>query len=130
MMGPTTMRKKTETLDLKQVIVIRRDLKMSVGKIVAQGCHASQGATEIVMTRNPQYFLGWKKSGRTKIVLGVDSFTEMDHLIQSAIMMGMDLEVIYDAGRTEVAEGTLTAIAIGPAPTNMIDKITGSLKLL
>ena len=42
---------------------------------------------------------------------------------------GLVAESIRDAGRTQVAAGTRTVCAIGPAPAKLIDSITGHLKL-
>lgn len=35
-----------------------------------------------------------------------------------------------DAGRTQIAAGSLTVLAIGPAPVKEVDAVTGHLKLL
>lgn len=38
--------------------------------------------------------------------------------------------VVVDAGRTQIAAGSRTVLAIGPAPKTLVDQITGHLKLL
>lgn len=52
-------------------------------------------------------------------------------LIQAqAISLGVVAEVIADAGKTQIAPGSHTVLGIGPAPASVIDKLTGSLRLL
>ena len=48
----------------------------------------------------------------------------------TAISLGLVAEVIQDAGRTQIASGSHTVLGIGPAPKSVIDRVTGSLKLL
>lgn len=43
--------------------------------------------------------------------------------------MGLVACSIQDAGRTQISAGSRTVLAIGPGPKNLIDEITGSLKL-
>jgi peptidyl-tRNA hydrolase len=38
-------------------------------------------------------------------------------------------KLVLDAGRTQVAAGSKTVLAVGPAPKTKIDTITGNLKL-
>jgi peptidyl-tRNA hydrolase len=43
---------------------------------------------------------------------------------------GLPAYLVTDAGRTQIAAGSKTVLAIGPAPKSRIDQITGSLSLL
>ena len=64
------------------------------------------------------------------MILGVDDEKELLKLRQDAEDAGLVVAIIADAGRTELAPGTVTAVGIGPADEEKIDKITGHLKLI
>ncbi len=53
----------------------------------------------------------------------------MLQLQKEARAQGMIACSIQDAGRTQIAAGSRTVLAIGPGPKSLIDKITGHLKL-
>lgn len=72
----------------------------------------------------------WERQGQMKVALQVKSEDELEVLQAQAISLGVTAEVIADAGRTQIASGSHTVLGIGPAPKSVIDKITGSLKLL
>lgn len=113
---------------LKQVLIIRKDLGMRKGKMIAQGAHASVNA---VFKAHKGIVTNWMLHGSTKIAVSVDSEKELDEIYKSAIDAGLVTAFIVDKGTTEF-QGipTATAVAIGPAPSQEIDKITGDLKLL
>ncbi|MEM2500900.1 MAG: aminoacyl-tRNA hydrolase, partial [Candidatus Bathyarchaeia archaeon] len=67
--------------------------------------------------------------GQCKIVLRVNSEAELLDLERKAREMGLPTALISDMGLTELEPGTITALGIGPAPSNVIDRITGSLPL-
>lgn len=146
--------------DVKQVIVVRKDLNMRKGKIAAQASHASLGAllkmftkelcTSFVYDKNLQTYTRysvqfendsildkWLNGIFTKVVVSVDSEAELD-LVYDTIQAYNETAdekipcvMIEDAGLTEFhGVKTKTCVGIGPFNANIIDNFTGNLKLL
>ena len=129
----------------KQVIVLRKDLKMRKGKMIAQGAHASMaailkgrsasleaeaGANRVVIETTPD-MQAWLDGRFTKIAVSVDSEEELVAVYERAVAAGVPCALIRDAGKTEFGgQPTLTACAVGPAQPEDVDPITGGLKLL
>lgn len=67
----------------------------------------------------------WKRTGCAKIALKVPTEEMFLNIEKEAAKQGFDPYVVADAGRTQIAAGSLTVLAIGPAPVSRIDKITG-----
>ncbi len=111
-------------------ILLRTDLKMSRGKMVAQGAHAAVAAALICKDQKPDVFYSWYTQGAAKIALKVNSEAEMIELVKKADSLGLITYIVEDMGLTEVPPGTKTAAAIGPGPESKIDQVTGKLKLL
>ena len=114
----------------KQVIVVRADLKMSVGKTAAQVGHAAVSAAEEARVRHPDWWGEWMREGQCKVVVRVDGEGELRRLMKEAEELGLPTALIRDRGLTEVKPGTVTCLGIGPAPSRLIDKVTGNLPLL
>jgi PTH2 family peptidyl-tRNA hydrolase len=114
----------------KMVILMRNDLKMSKGKIAAQAAHAAVGCTLSSQKKDKKNSDAWLAGGQAKIVLRVDSEKDLFEYKEIAEAQGLTTSIICDAGRTEIAPGTYTCLGIGPAPVEIIDKITGMLKML
>jgi len=112
---------------MKQVIVVREDLKMSSGKVAAQACHASlaayRRADKISKTR-------WDVEGEKVVVVKCKDIRELMALKDKAKELRLSWATVQDAGHTEVEPGTVTALGIGPDKDEIIDKITGHLKPL
>lgn len=115
-------------------IVVRRDLNMRKGKMIAQGAHASMAAIldykHEVMDND--YIKQWLNNSFTKICVSVNSEKELLDIFNAANLLdNLPCALIKDNGTTEFGGvKTYTAIAIGPGPIDLIDKITGDLKLL
>lgn len=111
----------------KQMIILRNDLDMSVGKKCVQCCHASLGAYK---KTNKSVIKKWESKGQKKVILEVNSEKELLELFERAKKEKISSFLVEDAGLTELEPGDITALAIGPDDENKINKITGSLKLL
>ena len=116
----------------KQVIVMRHDLKMRLGKQVAQGSHASMKVIlDCPSDQMTQAMREWISGTFTKICVRCHSEAELLDLHTKAVAAGLPCSLILDAGRTEFGGvPTHTCIAIGPAYPDEIDPITGKLELL
>ena len=115
----------------KMVIVVRKDLNMSIGKTSAQVAHAALGAYKLSLKNSSDKVANWENfSGQAKIVLGVGNEKELLEIKEKADKNGLITCLIHDAGRTEVSPNTATCCAIGPDTIQKIDEITGKLKLL
>lgn len=133
----------------KQVIVMRTDLKMRKGKMIAQGAHASM---KVFFDRIPEGFslsfpegfervqipiavsgpmFAWMFGIFTKVCVRVESEADLLEVYERAKASHIPCALITDAGKTEFnGVPTKTCCAIGPAMPSEIDPITGNLKLL
>lgn len=117
--------------EVKQILVVNTDLKMTVGKIAAQVAHASVAST--LDSLLDERTLEWLQGSHTKVILKA-SRSEMDRLLSRL----MDSEppitwhAVYDEGRTEITEGSLTTLGLQPLRQSDIDKFkeTNLLRLL
>jgi PTH2 family peptidyl-tRNA hydrolase len=117
-------------MEFKQVIVVRTDLKMSLGKTAAQVAHASHSAAEIAREKYCDWYLKWRGEGQKKVVVKVASEAEIIELYKKIKGNKIPFYIVNDAGLTELPPGTTTTFGVGPAPDNVIDRYTGQLKLL
>ena len=114
----------------KMVIVVRTDLKMSTGKMVAQACHAAVSASEQAKKSHTKHWRRWRDEGAKKVALEAESLEELNELSVEAEKLDIVYVLIQDAGHTEVPPGTVTCLAIGPDQEHRVDKVTGKLPLL
>ncbi len=112
---------------MKQVIVLRTDLDMSRGKLVAQACHASLGAYRNV---DESVRSQWEAEGATKIAVKATGEDQIMELFKQARSMNIGAYVVKDAGETELSPGTVTALGVGPDTGETVDKVTKELPLL
>ncbi|MFB6087543.1 MAG: peptidyl-tRNA hydrolase Pth2 [Haloarculaceae archaeon] len=111
---------------MKQAIVARADLGMGEGKLAAQVAHASLMAYENAGRRDKSE---WKGSGQKKVVLKATSESQLFELADEAEREGIAHAIVRDAGHTQLDPGTVTALAVGPAPDDVVDRVTGDLSL-
>ena len=143
-------------MSVKQVIVMRDDLNMRKGKMIAQGAHASMKSLidggqksskperyethNGMSTTHRRHFIEIELNGPTKewldgsfakICVRVSSEDALLAIDSKARRAGIQVALIQDAGKTEFHNvPTYTCLALGPDDSDKIDKITGELKLL
>ncbi len=117
-------------MEYKQVIVVRKDLGMGSGKIAAQVAHAAVLGVETTKTKNHSWVNNWFKMGQAKIVVKVNSLEELKKVERHARNLDLPVCEIQDKGLTQIDPGTITCLGIGPAPYDLVDKVTLNLKLL
>lgn len=111
----------------KQVIVVNKSLGMSQGKLAAQVAHASI----LSMFEAPEGIVcGWLDNSYPKIVLQVETTQDLFDLQEKANELKLPSALVIDEGRTELSNGSITCLGIGPATKELIDEVTGKLRLL
>lgn len=124
---------------VKQVIVMRHDLKMRRGKQIAQGAHASMSFLRARMREWGHTSLGnctaperaWLTESFAKVCCRVDSEAELMEIYEEASAAGLEVHLITDSGKTEFrGQPTRTCLAIGPDESEKINAVTGHLQLL
>lgn len=115
------------TREFKQVIVVNTELALPRGKLAAQVAHAAVAA---YVEAAPKAQAAWLSAGMPKIVLKATDEAALRELCAEAQSAGLPVALIEDAGRTVVAEGTVTCLGIGPATAAELEPLTGELKLL
>ncbi len=114
----------------KMVIVARRDLELSKGKLAAQVGHAAVECVLKAQKYAKDDLADWLGHGAMKAVVKVPNEKEFYPLKQAAERAGLCTALITDAGHTEIPAGTVTVLGIGPGPEALVDKVTGHLGLL
>lgn len=137
----------------KQMIVMRRDLKMRKGKIAAQAGHACVEAVLMALAREgrlsnvevtpddswvylvddgsePSPLTDWFGAGVAKVCVYVDSEDALLDLAKRGREQGFLCALVRDAGHTEFhGEPTYTCLAFEPLYPEQIDPLTGELPL-
>ena len=125
---------------VKQIIVMRKDLNMSKGKMVTQGAHASIAFLTNKMKDNlsnpealwwvnlSQAEKEWVYGTFFKVCVGVNDEKELLDIGYNAVAKGLSVKYIEETGGFD--KPTLTCLAIGPDYSSVIDPITKHLKLL
>lgn len=143
----------------KQMIVMRRDLKMRKGKIAAQSGHACVEAVLMALAREGRLqdvrvnedgswvyleerrrlfgaapertpLADWFAAGVAKVCVYVDSEEDLLDLAARGRELGFAVALVRDAGHTEFhGEPTFTCLAFEPLYPEQIDPLTGELPL-
>ena len=115
--------------EYKMVIAARKDLSLSCGKLAVQVAHAAVEAAFKAKKDKSKWLASWRREGEKKVVVKVFDKEELLSLKENARREGIPVHLVTDAGQTEIPPGTMTCLAVGPAPSNLVDKVTGHLAM-
>tara|TARA_B100000287_G_C20527920_1_gene739636 strand:+ start:333 stop:683 length:351 start_codon:yes stop_codon:yes gene_type:complete len=115
-------------MSFKMAILVRSDIKMSKGKVLAQVGHSMVDATVKAYTKTTLFYK-WQQDGEKIVVLKVPNEKTLDTIMEIAARKKVHNGVVVDAGLTEVSPGTKTVGYVGPDYDTKIDKLVGQLKL-
>jgi len=117
-------------VERKLVIAVRGDLKLSRGKLAAQVAHAAVSCALRAQKHDRREFRNWFDEGQRKVTVRCPDESSLHTLQADARAAGLTTGLVRDAGRTELAAGTITCLGIGPAGEAELDRLTGNLPLL
>ncbi|KAF5312050.1 hypothetical protein D9619_003340 [Psilocybe cf. subviscida] len=112
------------TEQCKMVLIVRTDLKMAPGTIATQ---LSVRCYKALTAKNPKLLRHWEFTGQAKIALKGKSEDQLLEL--QAIAKSLNLCARVATSR-ELGDNVRTVLAIGPAPVNLVNEVTGKLRLL
>lgn len=110
--------------EIVQYILVRDDLDMSVGKLMAQSGHAAEKTCNLVRTTatgfstSGPWIRQWDENDYPKIVLAVDSEKELLKRYEALVKGGFICFLVRDVGRNEIAPSP-TALGIEPMPRHI-----------
>ncbi len=116
--------------EIKQAIIVRKDLNLGTGKLAAQVAHASLMSYFKAEKTDEKIAKEWLDTGEKKIVLKVDDEKALRKLHEAFKYKGFPCALVTDAGLTQIPPGTVTALGVGPWKASEINFFTSSLKLL
>jgi PTH2 family peptidyl-tRNA hydrolase len=102
---------------------------MSLGKLISQACHAAVEASELAKKSTHKVWVKWRDESAKKVILEVNSLEKLTELAERAEKLEVVKVLIVDRGLTEIPPNTTTALGIGPGKNEIVDKVTGNLKL-
>lgn len=115
--------------EYKLVLVVNNELKMGKGKVAAQCAHAAVSAVHRLSLKDPDMLYQWHICGQPKVVVKTESAQSLRQLADKARSLGLAASIIRDAGRTQIAPGSQTVLGVGPGPEQLVNEVTGHLKL-
>lgn len=123
-------------MNVKQVIIVRNDLKIRKGKFAVQVAHAAMKDLVKKVTDSHNGLVefdaeehAWYNGLFKKVCVQIESEAAMLALYDRAKAAGLRVQLIEDCGLTEFDGPTKTCIAIGPHEDSKFTGFTDTLQL-
>lgn len=114
---------RTPNRHLRLYLILNHDLKMSKGKALTQLAHALSH----LYAHPTQMIASWQQHGEPKILLkaGAKRLAELHTALRGICAVHR----VYDAGRTQIPQGSFTCLCVGPVRKETVEEHLGSLKM-
>lgn len=106
--------------------VVNHTLNMGKGKIGGQVGHATEKLIRRLEKSPTKNYSAWRSSGNAKIVLKAKE-SELEDLIKKH---GKICEYVIDAGKTQIAAGSLTVVGFIPLTSDEVPSEMKKMKLM
>jgi PTH2 family peptidyl-tRNA hydrolase len=124
--------------DIKQVIVVRKDLNLKKSKLAAYVSHASmkfllennesERGDEFTIKLSPEEAV-WLKEGSSPLIFGINSETALRDMLFRAELDGIEVYPLFVESKEDFGgEKTLVCAAFGPSSFGEFTKIVSKLK--
>lgn len=123
--------------EMRMYFLVRKDLKMGVGKVAGQVGHAVQ---KLIVNGNPEVIKCYNEENlnsdinsivpSAKIILSIPDLETLTKMEELFISKNLPYVKIIDLGRTQIAPNTPTVIGLGPIRKSESPTELSSLKLL
>jgi peptidyl-tRNA hydrolase, PTH2 family len=127
---PGRGRRASDPAEMKMVLVVRGELRLTAGKAAVQVAHAAVLLVDRAAARSAAALAAWRAQGQRKIAVLAPTLADLEAVERAARARGIPTVWVEDAGFTEVAPGTRTCLGLGPARSSELDPVTGGLPLL
>ena len=123
--------------DIKQVIIVRKDLNLRKTELASQVATASMGfllenneseRNDEINVKLSREEVMWLNGSFEKVIVGVDSEQDLRDLMFKAEMEGIGVYPVLSRLRNKFDDTTITCAALGPDDSNIIGHVTGHLK--
>ena len=114
--------------EIKQLIIIRKDLGMKRGKEIGAACHAAVNV--VVENINSPDVKEWLSGSYKKVALIVPDLDALLECERKAKEAGIIHRLQHDEGRTQFNnQRNWTSLAVGPAHPDVLNPLFKDLKL-
>ncbi|RZF45928.1 hypothetical protein LSTR_LSTR008305 [Laodelphax striatellus] len=116
-----------EQIDCHIALMINSSLKMGKGKVAAQCGHSVVALMKQTRKVSPHLYEACARGACRMQLYAVDSSDDFKRLKVAANQLSLTNYVVADAGRTQIASGSLTVLGVGPASADVIKQIVAGL---
>ncbi len=123
--------------NIKQVIVVRKDLNLRKTELASQVATASMGFLlennesdryDVINVKLSNEEVDWLNGSFEKIIVGVDSEEDLRDLIFKAELEGIGVYPVHGRVKGKTDDTTIMCAALGPDDSKIIGHVTGHLK--